>query len=219
MRARLHRVADSGKANSEMTKLDAYLTHKAHVLAQRREDFSANPARARVPLKAVAHCAGTTGVRPVRMGDYIVISDSAPGLAGNSLGPSSPEMLLGALASSTIPRLPTGPTIVVFVSIIVGASLLFAPKRGIVAGARLRARQRWQFAQEALAVHLLQHEGGPNEAHESTSAHMGAHMRWDEAFASQVMERAVARGLVVRSDGSLQLTDAGRAAARRAMTR
>ena len=144
-----------------------------------------------------------------KLGVMVVLSGAFGALAG----------LLGALASSTIPRLPTGPTIVVFVSIIVGASLLFAPKRGIVAGARLRARQRWQFAQEALAVHLLQHEGGPNEARENTSAHMGAHMRWDEAFASQVMERAVAGGLVVRSNGSLQLTDAGRVAARRAMTR
>ena len=53
-------------------------------------------------LKASSHVAGNTGVRPVKMGEYIVISDSAPGLAGNSLGPSSPEMLLGALASCLI---------------------------------------------------------------------------------------------------------------------
>ena len=33
------------------------------------------------------------------MGDYIVVTDSAPGLAGHSLGPTSPELLLGALAS------------------------------------------------------------------------------------------------------------------------
>lgn len=85
-----------------MAKLDSYLAHKSRVLAQRRQDFTANPSQARVPLKAVAHCAGTTGVRPVRMGDYVVISDSAPGLAGNSLGPSSPEMLLGALASCLV---------------------------------------------------------------------------------------------------------------------
>lgn len=85
-----------------MAKLDPYLQHKAQVLAQRREQFTANPESALVRLKATSHVAGNTGVRPVKMGDYIIISDSAPGLAGNSLGPSSPEMLLGALASCLI---------------------------------------------------------------------------------------------------------------------
>jgi len=85
-----------------MAKLDEYLGRKAAVLAQRREDFTAKPDAALVKLKVSSHVAGNTGVRPVRMGDYVVISDSAPGLAGNSLGPSSPEMLLGALASCLV---------------------------------------------------------------------------------------------------------------------
>lgn len=85
-----------------MSKLDPYLQRKAEVLAQRRAHFQATPAAALVQLKATAHVAGNTGVRPVKMGDYIVISDSAPGLAGHSLGPSSPEMLLGALASCLV---------------------------------------------------------------------------------------------------------------------
>ena len=85
-----------------MAALDSYIERKAGVLAQRREQFTANPEGALVRLKATSHVAGNTGVRPVKMGDYIVISDSAPGLAGHSLGPSSPEMLLGALASCLV---------------------------------------------------------------------------------------------------------------------
>lgn len=85
-----------------MSTLAPYLQRKAAVLAQRREHFQENPGAARVQLKATSHVAGNTGVRPVKMGDYIVISDSAPGLAGHSLGPSSPEMLLGALASCLV---------------------------------------------------------------------------------------------------------------------
>jgi uncharacterized OsmC-like protein len=85
-----------------MAALDSYLQRKAGVLAQRREHFTAHPGSSLVRLKATSHVAGTTGVRPVKMGDYIIISDSAPGLAGHSLGPSSPEMLLGALASCLI---------------------------------------------------------------------------------------------------------------------
>ncbi len=85
-----------------MAKLDEYLDRKAAVLADRCADFQAKPESALVKLQVSAHVAGNTGVRPVRMGDYIVISDSAPGLAGHSLGPTAPEMLLGALASCLV---------------------------------------------------------------------------------------------------------------------
>lgn len=85
-----------------MAQLDGYLARKAGVLAQRRVDFTDAPEKALVRLTASAHCAGTTGVRPTKMGDYTVISDSAPGLAGHALGPSSPEMVLGALASCLV---------------------------------------------------------------------------------------------------------------------
>jgi uncharacterized OsmC-like protein len=85
-----------------MSALAPYLQRKAEVLTQRREHFQQQPEAALVRLKATSHVAGNTGVRPVKMGDYIVISDSAPGLAGHSLGPSSPEMLLGALASCLV---------------------------------------------------------------------------------------------------------------------
>ncbi len=85
-----------------MAKLDDFLTYKASVLAQRRSEFLQNPESAVAPLHAVSSVAGSTGVRPVRMGDYFIASDSAPALAGNSLGPSSPQMFLGALASCLV---------------------------------------------------------------------------------------------------------------------
>ncbi len=40
----------------------------------------------------------------------------------------------GALTSSFVEKLPTGPTIVVYLSVIVAVSVLFAPHRGLVAG-------------------------------------------------------------------------------------
>ncbi len=82
-----------------MAELDTYLERKAQVLAARHADFQTNPEAGNASLGADCHVAGNTGVRPVRMGDYIVVTDSAPGLAGHSLGPTSPELLLGALAS------------------------------------------------------------------------------------------------------------------------
>ena len=85
-----------------MAKLDSYLARKAAAVQQRQADFRANPGAAVVTLTATSKVAGITGARPTRMGETVVISDSGPGLAGHALGPTAPEMLLGALASCLV---------------------------------------------------------------------------------------------------------------------
>ena len=86
-----------------MSDLDTYLQRKAAVLTDQRETLTTqkqtDPDAGRAQLSVSSHVAGITGLRPVKMGDYTVVTDSAPALAGHSLGPSSPQMLLGALAS------------------------------------------------------------------------------------------------------------------------
>jgi manganese/zinc/iron transport system permease protein len=104
-------------------------------------------------------------------------------------------------------------------SAVVVISLLFAPQRGLVARARQHARQRWQFAQEALAVHLLQHEGTVDAHGESSLAHMGFHMRWSAGFADQVVQRAVNEGLMERTKDEVRLTERGRETAQQAVVR
>jgi manganese/zinc/iron transport system permease protein len=144
-----------------------------------------------------------------RLGVMVILSGAFGALVG----------LAGAVTSSLVARLPTGPTIVLYMTGVVFLSLLLAPERGILAKLRRQSRQRWQFAAEALAVHLLNHEGQPEEAEESTLAHMGAHMRWSDGFARRAVRWAVTNGLVARADGSLKLTPYGREVARRAMVR
>ena len=61
------------KKGFPMAKLDPYLQHKASVLAQRREQFTANPDGALVRLKATSHVAGNTGVRPVNIVGHITM--------------------------------------------------------------------------------------------------------------------------------------------------
>ena len=85
-----------------MSALDYYLERKSAVLAQRRADFTAIPEKATVRIQAKSWVAGNTGARPVKMGETLFITDSAPALAGNALGPTAPEMLLGALASCLV---------------------------------------------------------------------------------------------------------------------
>lgn len=68
----------------------------------------------------------------------------------------------GAVLSSNVERLPTGPTIVLVVSAIVVISFAFAPHRGLVAAAIRRRRSHRRLASEAVLGDLyrlsLQHE-------------------------------------------------------------
>ena len=63
------------------------------------------------------------------------------------------------------------------------AAWLLAPGRGLVAAARRRARQRLEFAQTMLAIHLANHEGKPESVEESRIDHLDRHLRWEPEFA------------------------------------
>jgi manganese/zinc/iron transport system permease protein len=88
--------------------------------------------------------------------------------------------------------------------------LLFAPERGLVAIARRRSRQRWEFAQTALAIHLFNHEDSPEAALENRVDHLSHHLRWTPEFAVRVVRLAEQRGLIHHENGSLALTESGR---------
>ena len=97
-------------------------------------------------------------------------------------------------------------------------TFLFAPERGAVALARRRGRQRWEFAQTMLAIHLLNHEESPQEASENRESHLHEHLRWEPGFARAVVRRAQGTGLISRINGDrLALTERGRAVARETM--
>src|SRR5690606_13226552 len=64
----------------------------------------------------------------------------------------------GAVASSAIPRLPAGPSIVVAVGILVIISLAFAPRRGIIAEAMRRRRSRLRLRLDAVLTDLYELE-------------------------------------------------------------
>jgi uncharacterized OsmC-like protein len=81
-----------------LSTLVEYLAQKRAAFLERRrqiDDGSLGPAE----LKAKATAEGRSGVRRIRIRDFQVISDSPPDFAGYDLGPSSPELVLGGLAS------------------------------------------------------------------------------------------------------------------------
>ena len=74
----------------------------------------------------------------------------------------------GAMLSSLIPNLPTGPAIVLCLTAIVILSLLLAPKRGILARSLQRYRNRFAFSLQRLLLdlyHLEEKHAGGGRAH------------------------------------------------------
>ena len=101
--------------------------------------------------------------------------------------------------------------------VLFGLAFLLAPDRGLIAVARRRARQRWQFAQAMLAIHLMNHEGRPEAAAGNRGEHPADHLRWERSFAEKVVRQAERRELLLQRDGALALTERGRELARRAV--
>lgn len=78
--------------------LPEYLERKKALADAYREQLR-QPDAAPAPLRASVTVAAGTGVRPIRMRDHSVITDAGAALGGYGLGPTAPELLLGALAS------------------------------------------------------------------------------------------------------------------------
>jgi manganese/zinc/iron transport system permease protein len=97
-------------------------------------------------------------------------------------------------------------------------TFLLAPGRGIAAIAFRRSRQRLEFAQTMLAVHLYHHEGLPDETRENSVEHLHEHLKWRQSFAERVVRHARQRELLTQQNGLLVLTERGKSAARDAIT-
>lgn len=139
-----------------------------------------------------------------RFGVMVLISAVVGALAGAA----------GALLSSTIARLPTGPTIVLMAITIVLISMLLAPHRGIVVRTLQERRNRRRLRSDVLLMDLyvlsLQHE----EDHPHTSEAITA-MRPEVTDVRPSLEALEERHLVARKWDGWVITDPGRELARR----
>ncbi len=101
--------------------------------------------------------------------------------------------------------------------LVFGLIFLCVPNRGLIAIARRHARQRWEFAQTMLVIHLLNHEGLPEAEEESAIANLHEHLSWDPTFAHQVVRYALNNRCVSQEETQLVLTEQGRSIARQAL--
>jgi len=123
--------------------------------------------------------------------------------------------LSGAITSSLVINLPTGPTIVLFISGIVVVSLLLAPSRGLVWRWIRQMRNRHDFHMDAVLLDLyalaLQHH---NLQHAHASAVLKT-MNMRQAAVERCLRELSRRGMAAQRDyGLWGLTDSGIARAR-----
>ena len=101
--------------------------------------------------------------------------------------------------------------------LIFGLVFLMVPNRGLIAIARRHARQKWEFAQTMLVIHLFNHEGLPEAEAESAITDLHEHLSWDPDFTTQVVRYALNNRCVSREDTQLALTERGRIVAQQAL--
>lgn len=90
-----------------------------------------------------------------------------------------------------------------------------SPQQGLLAQRVVRRRERDQHAQEAMAVHLCQHENDPEAEVENVVGALRTHLGWRDATARRVVAQGLESGLVTRDGERLALTPLGRALAQR----
>lgn len=124
----------------------------------------------------------------------------------------------GALLSSTVERLPTGPTIVLMAITIVMVSMLFAPHRGLLVRTVQERRNRRRLRSGVLLMDLyvlsLQHEGDHPHTSEAITA-----MRPEVTDVRPSLEALEERRLVARKGDGWVITDPGREVAQRLVAR
>ncbi|MBM4394275.1 MAG: metal ABC transporter permease [Deltaproteobacteria bacterium] len=119
----------------------------------------------------------------------------------------------GALLSSTVDRLPTGPAVVLCATAIAAASLAFAPRRGLAWAAVAAWQRRRRIHSEAVLIDMLALESGHATMHHADeNAHSAEVLRLGRAGVDprRTLALLAARGLVRAVGGGFALTDAGR---------
>ncbi len=120
--------------------------------------------------------------------------------------------VIGAVASSTIPRLPTGPSIVLAVGVIVIISLALAPGRGLISETLRRRKNHKKLRLDAVLTDLyeLESQHTPETPHGHTAKAIQA-MSFGEGEVLKNLLELESRGLVARfSTNHWAITEKGR---------
>jgi manganese/zinc/iron transport system permease protein len=105
-------------------------------------------------------------------------------------------------------------TVSTMLGVLFGVAFVFSPSRGLAVQVARRARQRREFFETLLLIHLLHHEGTPEQEDECRQDRVHEHLRWKPADVLRVVERLIRDAKVQTRDGQLFLNEPGRTQAR-----
>ncbi len=116
---------------------------------------------------------------------------------------------VGTVISAGTAGLPAGPVIVLSASAIFVVSLLFSPRRGIIARARSRVAQRRRQERRRLLGSIYE---GIEESHVPMigEAELARRRSWGPGRMRKHLEKASRRGLIVWGSTGIALTDSGK---------
>lgn len=118
--------------------------------------------------------------------------------------------ILGAYLSFLSPRWPTGPWVVVVVSLLFGVSLLFAPSRGVVARVLRHRKHRRKITQENILKALVKPGlADRNWSDYLTLSNLEDMWSFSRSELNSGLRRLKRKGMVEEKDNRIRLTDRG----------
>lgn len=167
-------------------------------------------------LTVLAVATGIQAVGVVLMAALVITPGAAARLFAKRLG----TMLVTAMAigvvsavggvfiSSLAPSMPTGPWIVVVLSVIAILSFLYAPKRGIMARRRRKRRHARKISEENV-LKLLYHHGESSGKSAFTVAELLSTRKFDPVEFESAVNQLIKKNRILRKDDRLSLTPEG----------
>jgi manganese/zinc/iron transport system permease protein len=89
------------------------------------------------------------------------------------------------------------------------AVYILAPQRGLLSIMKRKKRQRAEFSQMTLAMHIFNHSGENEDIEELRVSHLRKHLGWQPEFAESVVKSAAKRKLLKLDGEVMRLTDKG----------
>ena len=84
---------------------------------------------------------------------------------------------------------------------------ILSPSRGLLSAVRRRARQKMEYRERIVLIHLRHHEGSGDEAEELGVGSIHRHLGWPRELAGSVLRRLEAEGRIRIEDGVVKPAD------------
>ena len=98
----------------------------------------------------------------------------------------------------------------IMVGVIFGITFICAPRRGIISILLKRRRQKREFSEITVLMHIYNHQNTKEESIENGVATIYEHLYWERSKLDKMLENLISRGNIVISNEVLKLTNKGK---------